>query len=240
MNKIATILMIVAMASPVWASYILEYDIAGADGATAQVGTIAGNITATELSATGVTTRTPGGSYDSMVSAKSWPTASVLDPGKYFEFAVTADPDYSVSYEFITFALFRNYLNANNSGAGCWDLHASTDAFSASDIFLSSLSLVGSGDAEQVIFSQQDISALGTQSGTVTFRLHGYDAGNSQRYAGLGNEEGTYLTGTGSNLILEGLVNPPSPVPEPMTILVLVLGAVAYFLSSGSKRRITI
>ena len=237
MKKLATILMIVAMASPIWADYILQYDIAGADGVTAQVADIAANITATELGTEGVTTRRPGGEYDSMVSAMRWPTVSVPDPGKHLEFAVTAGPGYTVSYDSITFALFRDYNSASDYGAESWQLHGSIDAFSASDIFLFSVSIAGSGPDEQVVFSQQDISVLGTQSGTVTFRLYGYDAGRNNSYAGLGNEEGTYLTGTGSDLILEGLVSPPSPAPEPMTILVLALGTVAYFFCPIFVRR---
>ena len=233
MKKLATILMIVAMASPIWADYILQYDIAGADGVTAQVADIAANITATELGVEGVTTKNPSG----MVSAMRWPTVSVPDPGKHLEFAVTAGPGYTVSYDSITFALFRDYNSASDYGAESWQLHGSIDAFSASDIFLFSVSIAGSGPDEQVVFSQQDISVLGTQSGTVTFRLYGYDAGRNNRYAGLGNEGGTYLTGSGSDLIVEGLVNPPSPVPEPMTIVLLALGALAYFLCPILVRR---
>ena len=239
-QKIATILMIMAMAQSVWASYIVQYDIAGANGASAQVGDKAANITATELTATGVRTRGTGGNYDSMVSARNWPTVSVLDPGKYFEFAVTADPGYTVSYGSVTFALFRDYNSASNYGAESWQLHGSTDAFGLSDMLLSSVSLAGSGSDEQVVFSQLDISALGTQSGTVTFRLYGYDATKNGRFAGLGNEGDKHLTGTGSDLFLEGLVNAPATVPEPMTIVVLALGALVYALGYNRKKRITV
>ena len=230
MKKIATILMMVTMASLSWADLILEYDMAAADGRTAQVAATATNTAASTLTATGVNTRNPSQGYTGMVAARNWPTASNPALGKYFEFSLTADPGNSVTYDSLTLALFRDYRNANRHGAESWQMHASTDGFSLSDILLLSLDISGSSSNEQIVFSDQDISAFGTQVGTVTFRLYGYDRRGSNVYAGLANEDGTNLTGTGTNLILNGFVNPPAPLPEPMTIVVLALGAALGIL----------
>jgi len=225
------------LASLSWAGLILEYDIAGANGQTAQVAASAANLAASTLTATGVNTRNPNAGYTGMVAAANWPTSSSPDPGKYFEFSLTADPGYSVTYGSITLALFRDYQNANRYGPQSWQMHASTDGFSLSDVLLFSLDISSSTPDEQVVIGDQDISALGTQSGTVSFRLYGYNRKGSSVYAGLANEGGTHLTGTGANLILKGLVNPPGTLPEPITILILAMGAVAYFFCPALIRK---
>ena len=240
MKNVATILMIMATAPPVWAGYILQYDISAADGAKAQITTTAANVSATTPTAVGVRTRNPRQGYSGILAARNWPSGSSLAPDKYFEFSVTAVPGYSVSYDSITLALFRDYRRANSHGAESWELHASPDGFSTSDVSLLSFDISGSAPNEQIVFLDQEVSALGTQVGTVSFRLYGYDRRGSSVYAGLANEDGTYLTGTGSALILEGLVNSPIPGPEPMTIPFLALGAGPYLLYSTRKRRMTI
>ena len=240
MKKIAVILAIAAMASIVRADLILEYDIASADGEKALVKSVADNLSASELTASGVTTRRPNQGYTGMVSAKDWATALTPDLSRYFEFTVAADLGYSVDYQSISFALFRGYQNGNNYGPESWALHGSTDAFISSDIFLFSLDISATGSDEQITFLDQDISALGTQPSSVTFRLYGYDAGHTNAYGGLGNDDGTWLGGTGSNVLLSGSIVDVNPVPEPITILVLALGAAVYLLCSTPKRRITV
>jgi hypothetical protein len=81
-----------------------------------------------------------------------------------------------------------------------------------------------------------DISAVGTQSGTVTFRLYGYDYTSPLDYSGLGNQPGPGgtptepLMGTGSDLIVGGQL-----VPEPATLAPLGLG-LAMLGFAGQRR----
>ena len=133
-------------------------------------------------------------------------------------------------------SLFRNYRRVNRHGAESWDLRASTDGFANSVVFLSSFDISGSASNEQVVFSDVDISALGTLPSAVSFRLYGYDAGGNFSFSGLSNEDGTRLGGSGSDLILGGLVSPASPLPEPVTIMVLAFGALAYLFAATTVR----
>ena len=110
----------------------------------------------------------------------------------------------------ISLALFRGVQGANH-GAELWDLRASTDGFASSDLFLSTFDISASGVDEQIPFLGVDISALGTQAGSVTFRLYGYDYTSPADFSGLGNDSGWVISGTGSNVIIEGTVVPEAP-----------------------------
>ena len=218
MKKIATILMLAVMACPAWADLIVQYDIAEADGIEAQTAAMASHVAASALGVVGARVPNSSQAIPGTVMARRWSTDSSPDPAKYLEFSVSADPGYLVSYDSVTLGLFRSYRRAGRYGAESWDLRASTDGFSSSDVFLSSFDISGSASNEQVVFSDVDISVLGTQSSTVSFRLYGYDAAGNNNFSGLSNEDGTSLGGSGSDLMLGGLVAPASPLPEPITI----------------------
>lgn len=212
---------VLAAATPAAAIPITTWNVAGSNGQTAAVLASEPLTTATDLVAVNVTPW-PGG-YCCFTAAAGWSLA--FDASRYFEFSVTADPGHSIAYDSITLSLFRGISGATH-GAESWQLRSSVDAFGST---LAGFSLAGSAGDEQVLFAGVDISALGTQSGTVTFRLYGYDYTAPGDYSGLGAQPGTTpLTGTGSNLILDGTV-----VPEPSTAVLVTLGLIVL----GSRRR---
>jgi hypothetical protein len=204
--------LIACLATSAGAATITEWDIAGSNGNTALVLSSAADTSATDLVPVNVTPW-PGG-FCCFTAASGWSLA--FDPTRYFEFTVSADPTHSIIYDSITLSLFRGVQGANH-GAESWDLRASHDGFGST---LASFSLLGSAADEQILFANTDISALGEQFGTVTFRLYGYDYTSPSDYSGLGNHAGPFpLSGTGSNLVVEGVVT-----PEPSTIILVAVG----------------
>jgi hypothetical protein len=210
------VLVIWLLASSGGAATIATWDIAGADGAPAAVAGTAPNTTAIQLTSSGVTDWS--GVLCCIVAASDWGTSAVApDLTRYFTFSVAADAGFSIVYQTLTLSLFRGVFITH--GAEQWQLRSSVDGFAAA---VASFDLSASAPDEQVLFSGVDISSVGTQTGTVEFRLYGYDYTNLTDNSGLGNNGA--LPGTGSDVILGGLV-----VPEPSTgALVLVgLGALA-------------
>ena len=201
------------------AAPIATWDIANAPGSGASVGFTATDVTATALTAVGVTPWTFG--QTGFVAAAGWAPGLVADPGKYFEFSVTVASGSGVQFNSMGLALLRGIQGANH-GAQLWDLRASTDGF-ATSVLVQTLDISSSAADTQVIFSV-DLSALGTQTGTVTFRLYGYDYTSPADYAGLGNDSGWVIFGTGVDLGIDGTV--VSVVPEPASLPLVGLGLV--------------
>lgn len=203
---------------------IVTWDIAGSNGQTASVLSAAPLTAASSLTAVNVTPW-PGG-YCCFTAAAGWTLA--LDPTRYFEFSVTADPGHSIAYESITLSLFRG-ISGSTHGAESWVLRSSVDAFTGD---VAAFSLAGTPSDSQTLFSDVDISSIGTQVGTVVFRLYGFDYTAPGDYSGFGNQPGTTpLSGTGSNLIIQGMV-----IPEPGTALLVGGGLAALALTRRSRR----
>lgn len=210
---------------------IATWDLASATGQQADVLSTAAGVTASVLDEVGVTQWTST-AQDGFVASAGWATsATTYDPGRYYEFSITADPSYTITYETLDIALFRG-INGGGHGAQLWDLHASTDAFGSSDVDLGTFDISAAAADTQTPFVGHDISVLGTQSGTVTFRLYGYDYTSSGDYSGLGNDDGTWLIyGTGLDPTVGGTVSSaggPS-VPEPGRIVLAIAGLVGLF-----------
>ncbi len=169
----------------------------------------------------------PGG-YCCFTAASDWGTsAAAPDLTRYYEFSVTAAAGTWIVYEDITLSLFRG-VQAGDHGAELWQLRASHDGYASS---LAAFDISASAADEQTLFSGVDISAVGTRTGTVTFRLYGYDYTAATDYSGLGNHPGpTPLTGTGSDLVMGGQL-----VPEPVTLAQLGLG-LAMLAFAGRRR----
>lgn len=212
-------------ALPATALPIVTWDIGGSDGQTATVLANEPLTSATDLVPVNITPW-PGG-YCCFTAAAGWTLA--LDPTRYYEFSVTADPGHLIRYDAITLSLFRGVSGVTH-GAESWELRSSDDAFGST---LASFSLAGSPGDSQVLFSDIDISSLGSVPGTVVFRLYGFDYTAPGDYSGLGNQPGASpLTGTGSDLIISGQVT-----PEPGTGVLVAVGLVLLGARQQTSRR---
>jgi hypothetical protein len=210
------------------AAPIIGWDILAATGQTASASSSVPELSGTDLTPVNVTPW-PGG-YCCFVAAADWETSAAgPDLTKYYEFSISAAVGYSIVYEDITLSLFRGIRGASH-GAQLWQLRASHDGYAG---VLAVFDISGAAADEQTPFSAVDISAVGTQPGTVTFRLYGYDYTSPMDYSGLGNHPGpTPLSGTGSNLIMGGQL-----APEPMTLVQVSLGLT--MLAFAGRRRST-
>lgn len=205
---------------------IATWDLANATGQQANVLSTEANVTASVLDEVGVT-QWGSTAQDGFVAAQGWAASpTTYDPTRYYEFSVTADAGFAITYETIDLALFRG-INGGGHGAELWDLHASTDGFATSDFDLGTFDISSSGVDEQILFAGHDISALGTQTATVTFRLYGYDYTSSGDYSGLGNDSGWVITGTGVDPTVGGTV---AAVPEPDAAALAGGGLLGLFL----------
>ena len=222
---------ILALAPVASALPIIEWDIAGSDGQSASVLSSVADVSGTDLTPVNVTPWSGG--YCCFTAAADWGTSSAApDLSRYYEFSVTAGAGHSIVYEDITLSLFRG-IQAPDHGAQLWQLRSSHDGYASQ---VASFDITSSGADEQTLFSVVDISAVGTQPGTVTFRLYGYDYTSPIDFSGLGNQPGPGgtrsepLTGTGSNLIVGGVV-----VPEPETLAQIGLGLAMLALAGGRR-----
>jgi len=182
---------------------IVTYPISSSPGSLSSLAAtgVSSHITASSLSMVGLT---PISFDQTMAAASAWPVGS-FGPSQYFQFSVTPEAGFAVTYSTLSYSLFRTVIGAS-SNIKSWQLHASLDGFSSSDITLANNDLGTAGNTQMVLFNN-NISALGTKSTQVTFRLYGRDDGNSGGgLAGLANR--TSFTGTGSNVLLGGSVVP--------------------------------
>jgi hypothetical protein len=205
------------LGAPAAAVPIAGWDIAAATGAGAAVDFTATDVTATALTAVGVTPWTFG--QNGFVAAAGWAPGLVPDAARYFQWSVTAAPGSAIQFGSMALALLRGIQGANH-GAELWDLRASNDGF-ASSVLVQTLDISSSGPDTQVVFNV-DLTVLGTLTGTVTFRLFGYDYTSPSDYSGLGNDSGWVIAGTGVDLGIQGSV--VSLVPEPASLPLLGLG----------------
>ncbi len=238
---IGAITVLTLLASSAGADIIASFDVARADGKTAEAGYTADGITASDLKAHGVNALNPRHNYKGMVAAKGWSKKDYRSPGKYFEFSVSAEDGMAMDFETISMALFRGHgYGGKKHGAQTWELRASGDRFRHEDQHLVTMDISDSDWDTQTRFIDQDISALGSREGEVTFRLYGYNQTNNHDYAGLGNEGGAIdqrycgvLKGMGSDVVIGGSV--ASAVPEPATAGVLAVGGLALVIRRKRK-----
>jgi len=215
---------------------IVTWDLANATGQEAAVLSTAAGVTASVIDEVGVT-EWASNAQDGFIVASGWAaSATTFDPTRYYEFSVTADPGFEISYETLDIALFRG-INGGGHGAQLWDLHASTDGFVSSDLDLGTFDISASGVDEQISFVGHDISTIGLQVGTVTFRLYGYDYTSAGDFSGLGNDDGTWaISGTGLDPVVGGTVSVVG-VAEPDGALLALAGLVGLFALGRPAQR---
>lgn len=183
MKALLSLFLAVLMASAgsaiVSAAVVVDYDVTNANAASANTVAIASedaNVTSTTMQSVGAL-GTPFNSPASFCYL-DWPTGA-LDASEYYEYSVTPDGGYGVVYESIDLA-----VASGGAGTVDWEIHASTDGFAGSDINLGGASFPA--DATWHAFNL-DISALGTQTGTITFRFYMYNSPGSG-FTGLGQD----------------------------------------------------
>jgi hypothetical protein len=223
----------VLLAADARAATIVEWDVASATGQDVSVLTSAADTSASGIGSVGVV-QWASTSESGFAAARDWAAGLTRDTGRYYEFSVSADPGFAITYQTLSLALFRGIQGANH-GAQRWDLYASPDLF-ASELLLASFDISSSGGDQQIQFLGTDISALGTRQGSVTFRLYGYDYTSAADYSGLGNDSGWLIGGTGSNVILDGSVGAVVPSPEPGTAAMAMLGLFWLAIVGRSRK----
>jgi len=221
-----------AAVTPFWVStlcaQIVEYPIEdlgnGPTPTSLSAINVDANIAASSLSMNGMARI----SWAQSLSSSDFPVGAI-DTAKNYEFTITPNSGFTVSYSTLTYGIWK--LNLSGGAVSNWELHASTDGFATSDLTLATHS-IPSGPLGDATFST-DISALGTQSGTVTFRFYAYDVGFSGSPGGLAHRDADGgWTANGSNVLLGGSV---SPVPEVET-MALVSGAALMVFAAYRRR----
>jgi hypothetical protein len=217
---------------------IVTWDLANATGQQVDVLSTAVNVTASVIDEVGVT-EWGSTAQDGFVAARGWANSpTTYDPTRYYQFSISADPGFEITYQTLDIALFRG-INGGGHGAQMWDLHASTDGFSVVDLDLGTFDISASGVDEQTPFLGHDVSAIGTQAGTVTFRLYGYDYTSVADYSGFGNDDGTWaISGTGVDPVVGGTVTAAgSGVPEPAALWLAGSGLFGMLILGRPRRR---
>jgi hypothetical protein len=148
-----------------------------------------------------------------------WQTgASPVTIANYFEFSITADPGFQINYATVGYSLAA-------LSTPTWELRSSVDGY-ATSFGTHTVSL----DAKQNPITD-NVNSLGTRTGTVTFRLYGYNYDNTPGSSdGLANNNGFFGPAlSGRNLVINGTT---SAVPEPHQYAIIaglgLLGFAAY------------
>lgn len=210
---------------------IVSWDLTNATGQTATAISLDANVVGTSITPVGASAWAST-AQSGFVAASGW-GVSAPDAGDYYEWSVSAAAGYQIQYETITLALFRGISGAQH-GAQLWDLRASNDGFAAQNLMLQTFDISATAADTQQIFADADISTVGTQAGTVTFRLYGYDYTAPSDFSGLGNDSGWLIYGTGTNPTVDGSVF--AIVPEAGTTMLVGLGLIALAQTSRRNR----
>lgn len=155
----------------------------------------------------------------------NWTTSTSPAANQYFEVTLAPGALKQITYQRVTFSLVADYVAASPPypayyGPRKVDLRYSTDGFATSNTLLQTLNWTPTDWYEQTLFSEIDISGVGTRTGPITFRWYGYNQdatadptssmGFANRTAG---PNPTWYTGTGSNLIFKGQVTTTNTPP---------------------------
>jgi hypothetical protein len=197
------------------AATIVEWPVSTCDTTDLTASTVATHVSASHLLGEPAANRQHYTSYFIMGNWYSAGHVGERDPAKYIGFSITPDSGWSIAYDQISYAVCRG-ASFGPQGPESWELRASTDAFASDDRWISTADIssapldVGQPQANSLS------SVLGTQSGTVTFRLYGY---NSEVEDG---SNGDWSGMQGYNVLVTGSV-----IPEPTTMIMLAFAGLA-------------
>jgi hypothetical protein len=159
---------------------------------------------------------TASGLFANAFEFDNW-SSGAFDASDYLNFSVTGN---NVTYQTVAFSLYNNF-----DGSGNWEIRSSVDGFASALDSGSFTGIFGGG-----LLINANVSALGQQSGTVTFRIYTFNnsGGTNPLQRGI---RGT--GGGGQGLSVVGSVGTPAPGPIAQTIPTLggvQLGALALLL----------
>ena len=144
---------------------------------------------------------------------------SALTDDDYFTFVLESSENYIFSVDSIVFN-----FDASLSGPQSWALFSSMDGFAAAGDALYNWASVGTGSRTATLSGNAAFQVI---SGSVEFRVYGYDA---SLQSGTGSFEGT-----GNDITVNGEAV-PLEIPEPATLGLLGLGALALNLRRKPRR----
>lgn len=202
------------------ASFTLTWNFAGEIGSQASQSGTSSNplVTADAITRNGLS---PATSMDTFTSS-NWSTTAYTD---YLEFGLNIDAGNTADLSSLQFV-------GQSSSGGPKDLALrwSVDNY-ASDIFvLPQITVSG-------VNINADLSSLGPVSGNIDFRI--YNTSGAAVGGGLMPPSGTFSLGTNANSImtLSGVVNTPTAVPEPTSLLMVAGAGLAGFVGVRRRKR---
>ncbi len=152
------------------------------------------NVTVSTLASTGLVT----GVHLNAFMADGWPSGP-FDPSAYFEYTVTPNANFEVTYISMQFSLYND-----SAGTSTWDVRSSVDGFANTIASGTTSVLTGAGALIQAF-----LPGVGTQTVPVTFRVYTHTnsgAANPQQRGLRGSAAG------GTGLRINGSVT-ASPLP---------------------------
>lgn len=201
------------------------------------VGTLDGTVplaattTSPNVSSASTLTAGPGlttlaGLFSNGIVFEDWTTGG-FDANDYMAVSITGT---NVTYQSVVFSLYNNF-----AGSGNWEIRSSVDGYT---------STLDSGSFSDITFDGEvitaDASAVGTQSGTVGFRIYTYNNGGTTQRGIRGSggvAPGVGLTVSGTVAGGVGPVVASVPVPTMQQGVLVVLAAVIAALGIALGRR---
>ena len=172
---------------------------------------------------------TATGTFANAIIFDNWPSGA-LDANDYIQFAVTGN---AVTYQTIGFNIYNNF-----DGQGSWEVRSSVDGFAIA---------LASGTFTGITFAglplSANVSAIGQQTGTVTFRLYTYNNFGTTNPLQRGiRGTGGAAPGTGLSVIGTVASAPPVALTQPVPTLgafpLAVLAAMVAALAFAMRRRL--